>query len=79
MREAVRQIVGHEGAIKAGAILDRLEEVDATAILQLIDTEIVFAALDGIFAIRYQRSLDCGLTRGGEHSTGDGSTSLVSF
>lgn len=46
MRDVIRKIVEHEGAIKAGLILDRIDEVDATAILQLIDMEVVFAALD---------------------------------
>ena len=49
MCEVIRQIVECEGAIKAGEILDRIEEVDATAILQLIDKEVVFADLDKIF------------------------------
>lgn len=45
-RHLALQIVRHEGAIKAGEILDRLEEVDATAILQLINQELIFADLD---------------------------------
>jgi putative transposase len=48
MRHTVLQAVLHEGAVRVGAILDRLEEVDATAILQLIDGEQVFAALDKV-------------------------------
>jgi len=48
MRDMICRMVREEGAIKAGEILDRLEEVDATALLQLIDSEVVFAALDSI-------------------------------
>lgn len=48
MRHAVREIVAHEHAIRAGEIMDRMECDDATAILQLIDQEQVFAALDHI-------------------------------
>lgn len=47
-RHAVREIVAHEHAIRAGTVMDRLECDDATAILQLIDQEKVFAALDHI-------------------------------
>ncbi len=47
-RDAIMEIVAHEHAIRVGAILDRLEVENTTAILQLIDQEKVFAALDHI-------------------------------
>jgi putative transposase len=48
MRRVVREIVSAEHAIRVGEIMDRLECSDATAILQLIDKEEIFAALDHI-------------------------------
>lgn len=46
LRDAIEHIVAGEGAIRAGAALDRLGECDATAALQLIDSGRISAAVD---------------------------------
>jgi putative transposase len=46
MRSKMRSVVEYEESIRIGDLLDRLEETDATAVLQLIEQGQIFAPLD---------------------------------